>query len=67
MAPKSAPFKIVVHYTGKKTKTEMQELYANFYINSVRNTLMSRNLSEEGKKDVLNRLVVHYNEADLAA
>lgn len=60
MAPKSAPFKIVIHYTGTKSAAEVQSLYADFYIDQVKNTILSANLDGEGSKAVIDRLLDHY-------
>lgn len=67
MAPKSAPFQVVVHYTEKKSSAEMQELYVNFYLNAVQSTLANSNLPKEAKEAVMNRLCSHFSEAESAA
>lgn len=63
MAPKSTPFKVVVHFVGQKSQSEMQKLYTDFYIEAVKNTLTNSNLTEESKQDVMNRLLSYYCEA----
>lgn len=62
MAPKSAPFKVVIHFSGKKSPAEIQNLYADFYINAVKNTLTNSNLTEDGKRDVVDRLLTHFGK-----
>lgn len=67
MAPKSAPFEVVVHYTGKKSNAEIRVLYADFYVNAVKNTLTNSNLPEDAKEEIVERLCAHFSSADLAA
>lgn len=62
MAPKSAPFKVVIHFTGKKSNSDIRNLYTDFYINMVKNTLINSNLSEKSKKDVMDRLLAHFEK-----
>lgn len=50
MAPKSTPFKVVIHFAGKKSESDIQNLYTDFYIDAVKNSLMNGNLSEELKR-----------------
>lgn len=67
MARKSVPFEVVVHYTGKKSNAEIQTLYADFYVNAVKNTLANSNLPEDAKKEIVERLCAHFSTADLVA
>ena len=62
MARKSIPFEVVIHYTGKKSKQEMQELYANFYIKRVKDTLDQSGLDEKNRRAILDKLIAYYDQ-----
>lgn len=57
MAPKSAPFKVVVHYSGTKNPDIIKKHYLDFYIEQVRKQLTDSNLCDQDKKAVIDRLM----------
>ena len=65
MARKSVPFEVHVHYTGKKTRSEIQEIYADFYINQVKNRLENSGLSGDQKRAILERLIDYHEQRTL--
>lgn len=62
MAPKHTPFSIVLHFTGKRTKEETQEIITDFYINNIRERLIDSNLSDNERKMVIDLLIRHHSQ-----
>jgi len=62
MARKSVPFKVVVHYTGKKSKAEIQEIYADFYVSHVKKVLDESGLSGIEKRAIIDRLIAYFDK-----
>lgn len=65
MARKNVPFKVYVHYTGKKTKAEIQEIYADFYVSQVKKRLENSGLSGDQQRAILDRLIAYYEQRAL--
>ncbi len=63
--PKHTPFSIKVHYVGEKSNDQLQELYADFYINQVKNQLIQSNLTQADKKKVIARLISQFSQIPL--
>ena len=65
MARKSVPFKVYIHYTGKKTTAEIQEIYADFHVSQVKKRLENSGLSGDQKRAILEHLIAYHEQRTL--
>lgn len=57
MPPRSTPFGIVLHFTGKKSNQQILTEVHNFYINQIKSTLSESPLEDYEKVEVIDRLI----------
>ena len=64
MAPRYAPFEIVITYSGVESTKEVNQIYSDFYIDHVKSNLIDSNLSDVDKKEVITRLIHYHSQSD---
>jgi len=63
MAPRSTPFNIVCHFTGKKSNSQILNDVHRFYIDQVKVMLVESNLEGFEKQEVIDRLLDIYTSS----
>ena len=57
MAPRSTPFNIILHYTGKKSHQEIIREVHRFYFTQIKDRLNESQLECYEKQEVIDRLL----------
>lgn len=61
MAPRSAPFNIILHYTGKKSTQQILNEVHKFYLSQIKSKLTDSHLEIFEKQEVIDRLIDAYS------
>jgi hypothetical protein len=64
MAQRYAPFKITYTFTGKKTSSEISNIYHDFYLRAISQNLNDSNISDIEKKEIVDRLINHHSQTN---
>jgi hypothetical protein len=65
MAQRYAPFTITYTYTGKKTNSEINGHYHEFYVRAIGRSLNDSKISDIEKKKIIDRLIKYHSQESL--